>query len=249
LKGIEEMPVSQPRGPVDEPATPGSRETQIAREFRSIKSRLVQEATVAVGMVESAIRALFEADVALANEILDRDERIDTEEVAIEEQIFRLMALQAPVAKDFRSLAFGLKANADIERVADHACSICKVALKLDPENPLPWPTALREMGERVPMMCHALLRTLINEDSEAAKEIIVTDKTINALHKRLFDETVTFMETRTHPLGIGLRVYRVGRELERIGDMMVSIAEDIVYMTTGEIIRHQKKVWREGER
>lgn len=243
------MPLSQQPPPIDEPSTPGSRETPIVREYKAIKARLVSEATSAVSMVESAIRSLFESDIALANEILDKDERIDMEEVAIEEQIFRLMALQAPVAKDFRSLAFALKANADIERVADHACSICKVTLKLDPAHPLPWPTALREMGERVPIMCHALIRAFVNEDPEAAKEIIVADKTINALHKKLFDETVGFMERGTHPLGIGLRVYRVGRELERIGDLMVSIAEDIVYMTTGEIIRHQKKMLRAGER
>jgi phosphate transport system protein len=139
-------------------------------------------------------------------------------------------------------MAFALKVNADIERVADHACSIAKVSRKLDAESPPRWPTALAEMGQRVPMMCHALLRALVEEDADAAKAIIATDKTIDSLHKRLFEETVELLESQTQPQAVGLFVYRVGRELERIGDLMCNIAEDIVYLSTGEIIRHQKR-------
>lgn len=227
--------------PLDDPPRPG-KETLIAREFKGLKSRLIEESTVAVGMVEAALLALFEIDQESAREIVKRDDRIDREEVAIEEHVFRLMTLQAPVARDFRSLAFALKVNADIERVADHACSIAKVVMRLDPDQPPAWPTSLVEMAQRVPMMCQALLHALINEDVAASKQIIANDKTIDTLHTQLFDETVELLESQTHPQAIGLLVYRVGRELERVGDMMVNIAEDIVYLCTGEIIRHQKK-------
>lgn len=235
------MALTPPPGPIEEPAKPG-KETMISREFKVLKGRLVEEATVAVNMLETAITALFNVDRAAAEEVVRRDDRIDREEVAIEERVFQLMTLQAPVAKDFRSLAFALKVNADVERVADHACSIAKVARKLDPDNPPNWPTALTDMGQRVPMMCHALLRALMDEDAEASKLIIAGDKTIDALHKRLFEETVDFLETGVQPHAVGLMVYRVGRELERVGDLMANIAEDIVYLSTGEIIRHQKR-------
>lgn len=236
-----------PPGPIEEPAKPG-KETVIAREFKVIKARLLDEARSAVGMLETALRALFESDRDAANEVVRGDDRIDREEVAIEERVFQLMALQAPVAKDFRSLAFALKVNSDIERVADHACSIAKVARKIDAENPPNWPTALVEMGQRVPMMCHALLRAMADEDADSAKLIIQGDKTIDALHKQLFEETVDLLDSGVQPNAVGLLVYRVGRELERVGDLMGNIAEDIVYLATGEIIRHQKRRERQQE-
>lgn len=238
------MPNSQPPGPIGEPSQPG-KDTVIAREFRALKQRIVDEAISAVGMVESATRALFDVDTDAAAEILKRDERIDREEVEIEEEIFRLMALRAPVARDFRGLAFCLKVNADIERVADHACSIAKITRKLDPELPPDWPTSLVELAQRVPMTCQQLLRALVDEDVDAAKKIIIDDQTIDSLHRTLFDETVDLMESMTAPQSVGLLVYRVGRELERIGDLMVNIAEDIVYLETGEIVRHRKKQFR----
>lgn len=238
------MPANQPHDPIAEPAKPG-KDTAIAREFRLVKQEIVDEAIVAVGMVESSIRALFESDVVAAEEILKRDDRIDREEVRIEEHIFRLMALQAPVAKDFRGLAFCLKVNTDVERVADHACSIAKITRKLGPEQRIEWPTSLVELGQRIPITCQQLLRALVDEDVESAKQIIVQDQTIDSLHKTLFDETVDLMEGMQANQAVGLLVYRVGRELERIGDLMVNIAEDIVYLVTGEIVRHRKKEFR----
>ena len=97
-------------------------------------------------------------------------------------------------------------------------------------------------------MTCHALLRAMHDEDAAAAKEIVLDDKTIDRLNRRLFDEVLEFMgnpppgasEATTH--ATGLLLFRVGRELERIGDLMTNIAEDIVYLATGEIIRHEKR-------
>ena len=155
---------------------------------------------------------------------------------------FRVMTLQAPVARDFRLLTFILKANADIERVADHACSIAKITFKLA-DNPLSaWPTSLSELGQRVPITCQALLRAMHDEDPVASKEIVLGDKTIDRLNRRLFDEVVELMDANPRAHATGLLLFRIGRELERVGDLMTNIAEDIVYLTTGEIIRHEKR-------
>ena len=221
---------------------PGGMNPSLAREADAVKRRLVDEATAAVSMLEAALAALWELDTEAAAEILKRDERIDREEVAIEETVFRLMALQAPVARDFRLLAFVLKVNSDIERVGDHACSIAKITFKIADQGPVTWPTALTELGQRVPMACHRLLRALLDEDAAAAKQLVVDDKLIDRLNRPLFDETITLMQSRSDAQALGLLVYRVGRELERVGDLMTNIAEDVVYLATGEIIRHEKK-------
>lgn len=218
----------------------------LMREAAAVKRRLIDEATAAVGMLEAALAALWELDTQAAGEILKHDDRIDKEEVAIEGAVFRLMALQSPVARDFRLLAFVLKVNADVERIGDHACSIAKIAFKLESQAPIQWPTSLVELGQRVPMACHRCLRALLDEDAAMAKQVVVDDKVIDRLNRQLFDETIALMQRRPDSQALGLLVYRVGRELERVGDLVTNIAEDVVYLATGEIIRHEKKRLRE---
>src|SRR5690606_3574975 len=148
----------------------------------------------AIGMLQQAIEALWKLDRAAAAELKIRDNTIDDEEVAIEQRCFELLALQQPVARDFRIIAFILRVNADVERVADHACSIAKIAKAIEGDHPPKWPTALLEIAERVPYMCQRLLRAVLDEDPEAARQIIEEDKIIDALDKQLFRETVEFM-------------------------------------------------------
>ncbi len=229
----------------DDMVRPGGLQPTMVREIAAVKRRLVDEATSAVGMVEAALAALWELDTTAAGEILKRDERIDKEEVAIEEEVFRLMALQSPVARDFRLLAFVLKVNADVERIGDHACSVAKIVYKLADQSPISWPTSLTELGQRVPMACHRVLRALLDEDADAAKLVVVDDKLIDRLNRQLFDETLAFMQASHDAHAAGLLIFRVGRELERIGDLVTNIAEDVVYLATGEIIRHEKKKLR----
>lgn len=226
-------------------------EPHLLKDARAVKQRLTGEATAVVSMLENALAALWDLDPRRAEQILSTDERIDREEVAIEEACFRVMTLQAPVARDFRLLTFILKVNADVERIADHACSLAKITYKLADNPPPAWPTALTELGQRVPMICHTLLRAMHDEDAAAAKEIVLGDKTIDRLNRRLFDEVVSMMDAgvaageRGATSGVhatGLLLFRAGRELERIGDLLTNIGEDIVYLATGEIIRHEKR-------
>lgn len=112
------------------------------------------------------------------------------------------------------------------------------------------WPTSLRELGDRVPMMCHALMRAVLDENVEAARALMQTDRTIDQLDKQLFEEAIDLMSAEggdRDALCNGMLIYRVGRELERIGDLMCNVAEDIVYVATGSIIRHEKRVKPEG--
>lgn len=208
----------------------------------------MHEAGLAVQMLERAIAALWSLDVEGARAVRLSDDQVDTEEVEIEQGCYELLALRAPVAKDFRAVTFILRVNADIERVADHASSIAKCAARIAEHaaGTVPtWPTALVELGERVPAMCHELLRAMLDVDVEAARRIVANDKIIDQLEKRLFEETLDVIRGGPHgdaDTPIGLYIARAGRELERVGDLMASIAEDVVYLGTGEIIRHAKR-------
>lgn len=249
------------RGPMqdeqaNEPHPHGERFT-FDRRLIQLRRRLFREASFAVGMLEEALDALWRLDVAAAREVRKRDERVDREEVQIEQECYELLALQHAFARDFRVVTFILKVNADIERVADHASSIAKIAIKVR-ENAegfgdggrfgtptIEWPTSLTELGQRVPIMCHELMRAVLDEDVVAARALVRSDETIDQLDRRLFDEVVDLV--RAEPLDVenGLLIYRLGRELERVADLMTNIAENLVYMATGEIVRHTKHTSR----
>lgn len=246
-----------------DPSSDGAR-TQTDRQILDLKRRLIREATYAIGMLESAVDALFRLDGEAAHNVRGRDDRIDVEEVQIESECLRILALHNPYAHDFRVVTFILKTNASVERVGDHATSLAKIGQKirrhmsgLPADQPLPddravtvppWPTALVEMGQRVPAMCHELLRAVLDEDAEGAKALVASDRVIDTLDKRLFSETAAMVEARTMPVPVGLLVSRAGRELERIGDLMTDVAEEVVYLVTGSIIRHEdKKRWKTG--
>src|SRR3954464_12917433 len=128
------------------------------RKILAVKRRLVREASMAVAMLEAGLKALWALDVEAAMAVRLSDDRVDLEEVAIEQQCFEILALHHPFARDFRVLTFILKVNSDVERVADHASSICKVVKKISEARRAAgltgapkWPTALMELGERVP--------------------------------------------------------------------------------------------------
>jgi phosphate transport system protein len=231
------------------PSDPNSNLDLTERKIAAVKRRLIREASLAVSMLEDALAALWDLNIPAALAVRQSDDRIDEEEVAIEQQTHEVLALHHPFGRNFRALVFILKVNVELERVADHAASIAKqvpkISAALPPGVTLQWPTALRELGQRVPAMCHGLMRAVLDEDVEGARSLVRGDDVIDELEKRLFDEIqelVRSLNRSDSALTIGFLVYRIGRELERVGDLMASVAEDVVYVATGEIIRHEKR-------
>lgn len=214
----------------------------LEREIKALLARLVREAHTAVGMIESACDALFKLDEAGARAVMASEDLVDSEEVHIEEEAFRILALFQPYARDFRTITALVRMNADLERIADHATSLAKQTIKLRALGASSFPTSLVELGHRVPVECHALLSSLSTQDVEGARGVIMRDKTIDRLDKRLFDECLDQMTDTRESRAAGLLLYRCGRELERVGDLACSIAEDVIYIVSGEIVRHVEK-------
>jgi phosphate transport system protein len=214
----------------------------IEKEIKNLKTQVAEEAATAVGMVEQACDALLTQDETMARIVVSLDDEIDRSEVRIEEAVLRVMALHHPFAKDFRALTTLQKINNDVERVADHATAIAKSVIKLKKLDSGPIPTSLQELARRVPIVCHSLLNVFSTEDEAAARDLVARDKSLDSLEKRLFDECTDRINTSREGTAASLLMYRCGRELERVGDLMKNMAEDIIYLRSGTIVRHERK-------
>ncbi len=211
-----------------------------------VQRSLLREASLAFGMLENAIELLWTLDVDAAQALRRRDDKVDAQEVKIEQACIQLIALQQPMARDLRLVSFALRVNADFERVADHACSLAKVVIMMNKYGLKPsWPTAFVELAERVPLVTQRLLRSVVDEDMKLAREIIKDDKIIDRLHDRVFEETIELMHREPEHPELGLLIHRATRELERVADLMGSVAESVVYLGSGEIVRHSKRLAR----
>jgi len=228
-------------------STTGSRRRDsLEKLLAGIQRRLLREASQAFGMLDTAVALLWSLDVQGAKELRSGDDKIDAEEVAIEQACMELLALQQPLARDLRLVSFVLRVNADLERVADHSCSLAKVVIKLDHYKLKPiWPTAFVELAERVPLISQKLLRAVVDEDMNIARQIILEDETIDRIHDKVFDETVQLMRVEPEHPELGLLIHRASRDLERVADLMASVAEAVVYLATGDIVRHGKRLAR----
>lgn len=215
--------------------------TEFHTELESLLQRLQREALLTVELLEHAVGAFKVCDKAAAAAIRRRDDEIDREEVKIEEETLRLMALHQPVASDLRRLTLVIKVNADLERIADHGMGLCKVVQLLDEPHPVSWPLAVVEMADRIVPRAHEAVRTLQRLDAQSAERLIQNDATMDMLWRRAFEEIEAAAQHGRLSMRAALLAFRAGRELERIADLFSSVCEDIIYMQTGRIVRHTK--------
>jgi phosphate transport system protein len=191
-------------------------------------------------MVEDAIRkaslALTTHDTALALSVIEGDRLINEAQREASGMIAVTIATQQPVARDLRYLLTLDHVTYELERIGDHASSVAKQVLKLAPEPPLKSYIHLPEMAERGAELVHGVLRALVDVDPIAAREIAVTDDEIDTLYHETFDEVVDLMRQDPDNVERGTRMIIASHYLERIGDRSTNIAEDIVYLESGEV-------------
>ena len=190
--------------------------------------------------VESAIRAIKTRDQKLACIVIDGDTKIDQMEVEIEEECLHTLALYNPVANDLRFVVSVLKINGDLERIADKAVNIAEQVNNLI-ENPLTEiiPFDFLSQSERVRAMLKKSLDALVNADAETAEWVRRTDDQVDKVHREM--GRAVKQAIREHPEHVDalLTMWSLSRQLERIADHAVNIAEDVIYMINGDILRH----------
>ena len=211
------------------------------RETLDLKEREIKDAVLRMGaLVEEAIRraaqALVAHDATLALDVVKSDPRINDAQREVSRMISVAIATQAPVARDLRYLLTLDHVTYELERMGDHAASVAKQVIKLAPEPPLAEYVKLPEMAELGAQLVHGVLRALVDVDAVAAREAAVMDDDIDRLYHATFDEVVELMRQDPGNVERGTRIVIASHYLERIGDRSTNIAEDIVYLVTGDV-------------
>lgn len=197
------------------------------------------------GMVEDmialAVKSLMLRQGILASDVVRRDSDVDSAEVRIEEDCLKMLALHQPVAADLRRVTTMMKVNNDLERMADLACNIAQRADSLCTHPEFPIPNGINEMATMVTRMVRASLDAFVSNDSAMARSVIVMDDPLDAKNVQVIGVLAESIQKDPFQVEPALHAFSASRHLEQIGDLAVSIAEDVIYMVEGVIIRHRQ--------
>lgn len=211
------------------------------REIDRVKKKVLTLSAMVEDSLYQAVKAVETRDVVLGERVREMDREIDVMEVEVEEECLKILALHQPVAIDLRFIIAVLKLNNDLERIGDLAVNIARRAKSL---SNLPEPSHLLDfsgMAEKVKLMLRNCLEALVNMDAELARRVCASDDEIDALNRAMYEKISQSITAHPEQSATYLQLYAVSRNLERIADHATNIAEDVMYMIQGEIVRHGK--------
>lgn len=191
-------------------------------------------------MIDKAVRALCEQQVELAREVIGTDKIVDETEVRIEEDCLKILALHQPVAADLRRISTVLKINSDLERIADLACNIAERAQCMHEHPYFPIPDRLPEMVQQATRMVRMALDSFVEGDAELARQVIMCDQAVDDNNLEVIDELRELMKQDSGLVTPALHCFSASRHVERIADHAENIAEDVIYLVDGDIVRHR---------
>lgn len=212
---------------------------QFNREVDKLKSRLLKLSSLVEQAVSQAVTAIKKGDESLAESVISGDSEIDQMEVDIEEDCLKILALYQPVAKDLRFIVSALKMNNDLERIGDLAVKIAKHAANINPNIKIALTPDYIDMAGDVEVMLKKSIDCVVNMDAVLAEQVRRMDDNIDRLNREIRKQIISNITKSPQDADNFIQVLGVPRYLERIADHAVNIAEDVIYITKGKILRH----------
>jgi len=217
--------------------------THFVNLLEDLRRRAARMASLVEDMVQEACESVSDANEALARRVIRRDNDVDTEEIAVESEVIRLLALYQPVGSDLRLLCAILKTNNDLERIADCAVNVAERARHLEQGALAHHRDKITEMGTFVRTMLRNALQSFAVEDVEMARRAFAQEEHVDVLYEQTIKQIVAQGATSSETMAAQLDVLSVAKNLERIADHATNIAEDVIFLSTGEIVRHGDSV------
>ena len=210
------------------------------RDIQQIHRRLMSLFGLVEKMIDDAARALVEKQVDLAKKVINSDQQVDAVEVEIEEECLKILALHQPVATDLRRVTTVLKIIVELERMADLACNIAERAECMHQYSYFPTPEKLPEMVRQATLMVRMALDSFVDSDAVLAKKVIECDDAVDKNNLIIISELKAMMCDDSSIAEAALHCFSASRHIERIADLAENIAEDVIYLVDGEIVRHK---------
>jgi phosphate transport system protein len=214
--------------------------THLVRDLEQLHEHVLTMAGWVEEAVQKAVRALRTADAALAQEVIRGDDRIDQSQNYIEGECLKVLALHQPIAQDLRRVVAVLQMSVDLERTGDLAEDIAGRAAHLAAFPALPAFAGLQPMTDVTTAMVRQGLDAFVREDARLARRVIRLDDEVDRYNAEIIGELVAVMRGAPERVEPGLSLFSAVRQLERIADHATNVAENVVYLVEGQIIRHR---------
>jgi phosphate transport system protein len=211
--------------------------------LEELRQTVLRMGSLAEAILAKALRAVWERDAALAGEVYHDDLEIDRIDVALDEEVTRALALQAPVAADLRRILAIRTMATDLERVGDLSRNIAKSAARLAKRTPVALPSLLEDLADQTTRVLREALDSFTETDPEKAQRVIDADDDIDATEDRLIQTVIA--EVGSHPETTNQEVdfILIAKNLERVGDHATNIAEEVIFLAEARIVRHQERL------
>ncbi|MBN1550180.1 phosphate signaling complex protein PhoU [bacterium] len=210
------------------------------REIEKLKKRLLALGAEVEEIVIMAVKSLQNKDLKIAERVKERDLGVDQLEVDIEEECLKILALHQPVAIDLRYVIAIMKMNNDLERIGDLSLNIAYRSAELAEIKNIQIPQEIFLLARKSKEMLTHSLDALINMDVKLALHVCQADDEVDDLHKEMYKQTRKNILANSSELDSQIRLLEISHQLERIADHATNLAEDVIYMVQGRIIRHK---------
>lgn len=210
-------------------------------ELRELKDKILFEGSLVESAVQNAIVSLVNRDSDLAKKVIEGDGLINMKDVEIDEFCLKVLALRQPAAKDLRFVNTAIKINYDLERMGDIAVNICERVLELNQERQLKPYINLPGIAEITQGMVRDSLEAFVKEDITLARKVAKDEESVDQLMDQIFRELLTYMLENPKTTSTATRLIFITKSLERIADHAVNIAQLVVFLKEGRIVRHRK--------
>ena len=217
----------------------------LKREIDNLKKDLLTLCSVAEESLWQAIRSIESKDVKLAEKVIASDIEIDRMEVRVEENCLKILALHQPVAIDLRFIITALKMSNDLERIGDLSVNIAERSQFLSTRSSVGISLDFRPMAKKTQAMLKKSLDALVNMNCDLAYQVCEADDEVDAINRQMYDQVKQQVKQNPDNIESLIHLLSVSRHLERIADHATNIAEDVIYMVKGEIVRHKTEDYR----
>jgi phosphate transport system protein len=212
----------------------------LVRDLDALQQHVLRMAGRVEEAVFRATKALRDRDPALAAEVVAGDAAVDALENTLQEDCLKVLALHQPVAADLRQVAAVIGITTDLERIGDLAVDIADRAAALARDREFPVPDRVERLADLATGLLRQALDAFVNLDTTLARRVIRLDDEVDRVYAEVAAELTARMKADPAAVEPGLSLFEVAKHLERIGDHATNLAEDVVYLVEGEVLRHR---------